>query len=261
MTYVKVEQAHTDDERWIEAGSDAFALHVAALVYCDRQLLDGRITHPMATRVSLAVPPDRAAAAIAQLVELGFWESEGNGYRIVGFEEHAFPAEQVRRTRKRWETDKRRRQQHAVGDHSLCKDPKFCPAVAAQLHVTSTVESSVASTVESAVASTSGRSHIYQTQLDQTRPDRRSGSGSGSAEGCDGSAGPPGGSPASPRPEERFRRLPATHVFNPVDDGRGGDCLDCPLPRRHAIHGTVTDTAHDTVVGPVVGTVVGSGAA
>ena len=64
MTYIKIEQAHTDDARWLEAGADAFAVHVAALVYCDRQLLDGCISRAMALRVSLAVPPDRAAAAI-----------------------------------------------------------------------------------------------------------------------------------------------------------------------------------------------------
>jgi hypothetical protein len=56
MTYITVGQSHTDDERWIEAGADAFAVHIAALVYCDRQLTDGRISTAMAQRVSLAVP-------------------------------------------------------------------------------------------------------------------------------------------------------------------------------------------------------------
>ena len=52
MTYIKVEQSHTDDARWVEAGADAFALHMAALVYSDRQLLDGLVPRAMAKRIS-----------------------------------------------------------------------------------------------------------------------------------------------------------------------------------------------------------------
>jgi hypothetical protein len=143
MTYIRVEQSHTDDERWIEAGADAFALHIAALVYCDRQLNDGRISLAMALRVSLAVPTDRAKAAIDALVEHGFWVQEGDAYKIVDFSSHAFPAEQIQRTRDRWANDKRRRQQHDIGDHELCKDPKFCPAI----REGSTVDSAMDSTV------------------------------------------------------------------------------------------------------------------
>lgn len=179
MTYIKVEQAHTDDERWIEAGADAFAIHIAAIVYCDRQLLDGRISRAMAQRVSLAVPPERTADAIKQLVVAGFWEEGDDGYLINRYDEHAFPADQIQRTRDRWKADKDRRRQHNVGDHSLCKDPKFCPALAA------------ASTVESGVEARGGGSHLNPTQPNQTRPDRRSGSGSGSlAPGVSASAAP-----------------------------------------------------------------------
>ena len=159
MTYIKLEQSHTDDERWIEAGPDAFAVHIAAIVYCDRQLLDGRISAPMASRVSLAVPPDRALAAIGALVAHGFWVQTDAGYQIQNFHEHAFTADQVKRTRQRWATDKERRRQHNVGDHSLCKDPKFCAAIR------------VESTVESGVDSTTGGSHLDQTRPDQTRPE------------------------------------------------------------------------------------------
>ena len=106
MTYVKYDQSHADDERWLEAGADAFAVHIAALVYSDRQLLDGAIGKAMAERVSLAVPPDRTAAAVEALVLHDFWSVTEGGYQINQFHEHAFPAEQVKRTRDRW----RRRQ-------------------------------------------------------------------------------------------------------------------------------------------------------
>lgn len=202
MTYIKLEQAHTDDERWLEAGAEAFALHVAALVYCDRQLLDGRISRQMALRVSLAVPPERAMDAVDTLVRCGFWTEVATGYLINKYDEHAFPAEQIERTRKRWSDDKKRRRQHDVGDHSLCKDPKFCPAIR--------------STVESTVESTSGGSHLYQT-----RPDQTGGMGMGAAAG---SAGAPPGLPPG-------LRLRAPHIWD-VD----GEC--CPLPPEHPVHTT-----------------------
>lgn len=217
MTYIKVEQTHTDDERWIKAGADAFAVHIAALVYCDRQLTDGKISEAMALRVSLAVPPDRAKVAVGELVAQGFWTATDNGYLIEKYEEHAFPAEQIKRTRKRWETDKRRRAQHQVGDHSLCKDPKFCPALRDD-----------GSTVESTVASTGGRSHLYKTQPNQTRPDRRSGSGKRVANGT---------APADAGPPARTWVTKEQHPF--ADAGSDGLTCLCALPPEHPIHGEV----------------------
>ncbi len=174
MTYIKIEQAHTDDARWLAAGADAFAVHVAALVYCDRQLLDGCIPRAMALRVSLAVPPHRGAAAVDALLAVGFWTEVATGYLIENYADHAFPAEQIKRTRKRWQQDKERRRQHDLGDHALCKDPKFCPAIRE------------GSTVESTAESTGGRSHPYPTRPDQTRPE---GSGKGMGGAQAGSAG------------------------------------------------------------------------
>ncbi len=115
-------------------------------------LTDGIITEAMAARVSLAVPPDRTTAAVAALIDQRFWtRTEAGDSQIVDFGSHAFPAEQVRRTQARWAADKRRRRQHDVGDHALCKDPKYCPAIRAD------------STVDVQVDS---------TRIDQTRPDQ-----------------------------------------------------------------------------------------
>lgn len=212
MTYIKMPHVDADDERWIDAGSDAFAMHFAAMVWCDRRLTDGRITRAMAQRVSLAVPPDRSAAAIQALLAHGFWREETGGeLSIVDFLEHAFPAEQVRRTRQRWKDDKDRRRQHGIGDHSLCKDPKFCPAIGQS--------STASSTVESAHDATSGRSHLDQTRPDSTRPDRRSGNGRGETGGD---------SPAA-----QAHRVPP-HDWD--DAGDGLTCQHCPLPRENGAH-------------------------
>ncbi|WP_299442643.1 hypothetical protein [uncultured Phycicoccus sp.] len=174
MTYIKLPHTDLDDERWIDAGSDAFAVHCAAMVWCDRRLTDGRISRSMALRCALAVPLERVAEAVATLTEHGFWVEDGDGYVIVDYLEHAFPANQVKRTRERWARDKARRRQHSIGDHELCVDPKFCEVRKAEL----TADSTPDSTVESP----GGGSRLDQTRPDSTRPDRRSGSGRG-AEG------------------------------------------------------------------------------
>jgi hypothetical protein len=199
VTYIKMEQAHTDDARWIDAGPDAFALHVAALVYCDRQLLDGLISRAMALRVSLAVPAERAPAAVDSLVEHAFWTEIATGYLINGYDAHAFPAEQIQRTRDRWNEDKKRRRQHDHGDHSLCKDARYCP--------------SIRSTVESTQDSTGSGSHLYQTQPDQTQPEGL-GVGMGVGAAADSAGAPPA------------RRK---HEFVP-------DPECCPLPPENPVH-------------------------
>ena len=198
MSYVRLNHEDADDERWIDAGADAFAIHFAAMVWCDRHLKDGRISSGMAHRVSLAVPAERVGPAIAALLEYGFWRADEGDFVIENFHEHAFPADQVKNTRARWKRDKDRRRQHGIGDHSLCQDPKFCPAI---------------STMDSTVDSTTGGSHLDQTQSDQTRPDRRSGTGSGPAE-------PPAQAPR--------------HDW--IDDTSGISCGECSLPREHQVH-------------------------
>ena len=112
-------------------------------------------------------------------MENGFWTEVATGYLIEKYADHAFPAEQIKRTRERWKRDKERRRQHDVGDHALCKDPKFCPALRE------------GSTVESTVDATSGRSHLYPTQPDQTRPEG-SGKGMGGAQADSAGATPAG---------------------------------------------------------------------
>lgn len=224
MTYVKLLHSDVDDERWLEAGPDAFALHFAAMVWCDRRLTDGRISRAMAARVCVAVPPKRAPAAIAALVSQGFWvEEDGGTCLLVDYLEHAFPADQIKRTRARWKEDKDRRRQHSVGDHSLCKDPKFCPAIGK------------GSTSLSTVDSTGGGSHLDQTQSDQTRPDRRSGSGSGK-----GSAGArSAGATRAAAPQDEPTTRVVSHAYEQDigdDDDAPWICDLCGLPPGNRVH-------------------------
>jgi hypothetical protein len=251
MTYVKLNHTDVDDDRWLEAGADAFALHYAALVWCDRRLSDGRISKTMATRVALAVPTERAAAAIDALERLGFWRADGYDYVIEKFFEHAFPAEQVKRTRERWSEDKARRRQHSLGDHALCKDPKFCPAIRG-------IDSTVESTEESKGGSTRRRSRI-----DQTRPDQTGGKGLGLGLGARLKPRRPPLGLRSPRPRRAEENRPRPAYRKPLelllgalrdndraveqivlernghewrDDGSGISCDTCGLPQNHLFH-------------------------
>lgn len=231
MTHIRLPHTDLDDERWIEAGSDAFALHCAAMVWCDRRLTNGRLPRVMASRVALAVDPERSTEAIAVLVAHGFWVEDGDVYVIVDYLEHAFPAEQVKRTRARWKADKDRRRQHDNGDHSLCKDPRFCPVRRAEL----ASDSTHSSTVES----TSGRSRLDQTRLNQTRPDVESGSGMAGDEAPPADAGHPAEEepPASPWvPVGDCPHAPGgrdTHIAFP-DRIRCKDCAKAEKAKAHA---------------------------
>ena len=108
------------------------------------------------------------------LVEQVFWVEDGDAYVIVDYLEHAFPAEQVKQTRARWSKDKgspptaRDRRPLAVRGPEVLPGEKGGAGRGFHARVPR-------------VESTSGGSHLDQTRLDQTRPDRRSGSGSGMA--------------------------------------------------------------------------------
>lgn len=173
MTSVKIEAHHLGDPRWIDAGADAFAVHVWALSYCDQQRSDGLIHRRLAEREALAVAPTAAAEAIDRLILLGLWEISSDGIcQICEYESYCLPSAEIRATSTRWADDRKRRRHHNNGLHDLC-DPKKCPGASA---------ADIGRTPPD-VPSVSGPRPAPYTQLDQTRPDPTVGRGSGSGEG------------------------------------------------------------------------------
>ena len=166
MTYIQIGPMHTGDERWIEAGADAFLVHIWAASWCDQQLTNGRISKVMAQRVALPVPLDRVTAAIEALLVAGFWEEVDGAYQIVDYFSHALPADEIRETQERWKRDKKRQRLHAIGNHSACNPDKCQGAM-------STKDSSKDSTVESTAESSP------YTKPNQTQPDPTEGRGFG----------------------------------------------------------------------------------
>lgn len=82
MTWVKLSDTFAEDPRLVKAGESAFALHVAALCFCNRNLTDGHVSREMVGRL-WAVKRPKAVAA--RLVEVGLWEETEDGYRLVEF--------------------------------------------------------------------------------------------------------------------------------------------------------------------------------
>lgn len=96
MTWVKLPDELPEDPRWETAGTDAFALHIAAMAFCMRQLTDGVIPVARARRLWNLDDP---STTIAVLVDHGFWKSTEAGYEIVDFLKTQRSAEDIRAER------------------------------------------------------------------------------------------------------------------------------------------------------------------
>ncbi len=97
MTWVKLSDTFADDPRLESAGTEAFALHVAGLCYCSRQLTDGRVSTSRALRLW---PVEDPVAAVEALVREGLWErGEDGSYLILDYLSDQPSAERVREQR------------------------------------------------------------------------------------------------------------------------------------------------------------------
>lgn len=171
---VQFENTYPEDERWLDAGAHAFALHFAACCYTDRHNKDGVIPKAMVSRVALAVPPDQVDAAVEALLMAGFWTQTKTAYRIVNFLEDkiGISAEEKLENKKRWADDKRWRRKHNAGNHAECP-PDKCRQSGKVSHSDSqgTPRKSPAGVQEDSYRTTRPDS----IRPDSTRPDLRSG--------------------------------------------------------------------------------------
>lgn len=228
MSYIKYDARMLGDERWVDAGADAFALHTWALSYCNEQGTDGRISARMAKRVALPLDPDRVRDALDALLELGFWEADGHhGFVLVDYLAHGLAAQEQDQTREKWAADKRRQRLHQVGNHTLCTE-RSCAAIRAALSIGGPIGLSTGGQVDT---STEDK---WTTRPDQTRPDPtlREGRGLGAERAAQGSARPPAAEGREPT------TVLTSHTYSE-------DC--CGLPPQHPRHQAeaVDDDADD----------------
>jgi hypothetical protein len=212
VSSIQLVNTYPEDERWMEAGADAFALHIAACCYSDRMDKDGLIPKTMVARVAIMVDPSKVESAVESLVDTGFWSSAGKNFRINRYLEDkiGLAAEEKISTRNRWANSKRIRRQHNNGNHSECP-PKTC-----KLAEVSTVDSTRDSTGEStsmSAGSPASTTLPVTTRHYSTPGGGRvvEGRGAGPAmpsAGAPGSAYPSTGNGLEPSPGTPSRRMP-----------------------------------------------------
>lgn len=82
MTWVRLDERFDLGEHWERLGDAGFALHVRALLECNRQLSDGRLTRSMLRRISWS---DDTQHTVDLLVEAGLWCVADDGWELVGY--------------------------------------------------------------------------------------------------------------------------------------------------------------------------------
>lgn len=85
MTWVKLDDQFPDHPKVIAAGGDAAWLYVAGLCYCQAKLTDGHIPRGIVVRLT-----DRRHPLVLanQLVKVGLWEEDADGFRVHDFMEY-----------------------------------------------------------------------------------------------------------------------------------------------------------------------------
>ncbi|PWN00978.1 hypothetical protein DJ010_20365 [Nocardioides silvaticus] len=208
MTWIKLRNTFAEDDRWLDAGHLALAVHIAALCYSDQQLTDGVIGAARVRRVALTlgVAPDDAEVAASKLVHAGFWAATDDGYQIVDYLADQISREDAERTRDRWAADKRRQRQHNAGDHALC-DPEKCRGARTAASGSPTSKGELTSTADKTKVRRGQRKSPARTTavsrpLDPTRPDPTQ------REGREG-RGKGGSAKGAPPPRSARRHTPA----------------------------------------------------
>ena len=103
-------------------------VYVETLAWSCGQLTDGHIPARSLRRLTAHPTPDKAAAA---LVNAGLWRvaETGDGWEIIDFAGQQRSRDEVTEERERNNARQLRLRRCKKGLHSLCTDPKWCPAL------------------------------------------------------------------------------------------------------------------------------------
>lgn len=116
MTWTKLGDEFADET--MALSSDAFRLHVEALIWSNKRLADLIVPRRMLPRLSALDDPEAAAA---ELLAAGWWQDMDVGYWIgCRFSDWQRDRADVEHDRERNARNQRRRRLHLRGDHSEC---------------------------------------------------------------------------------------------------------------------------------------------
>lgn len=92
MTWVKVDDLITEHEKCVDLSDAAWTLWLHGLLYCSRNLTDGRIPEGMLARLSAVKNPRKAAG---ELVEAGLWDHHDGAWWVHDYLDHQRSKAQV----------------------------------------------------------------------------------------------------------------------------------------------------------------------
>ena len=112
MPWARLDDAMLDNVKVVAAGAAGFAMHVAGILYCARNLTDGMIPAAKVATLLDCRPLRQAPEKIAaRLVELGLWHERGGVYEVHDYLAYNPSRAQVERERDRGRT---RQERHRV---------------------------------------------------------------------------------------------------------------------------------------------------
>lgn len=227
MTWTKLSDTFAEREDLMEVSRSARLLLVEAMVWCNRHLLDGRITAAALRRCTDAADVDDLRD---ELVAAGaLWPTEDGKAWLMDWSDQELAETVIARQEARAETQKRYRERaakHKTGDHSTC-DPRFCR------------DAVTGNATSHETGNETSRQPVTRRPPVPTRPvpSRPEGTGTGTGVGPASAGAPPVDAAGDITPHARFgempaaRRLPDHHAFT-------GDC--CSLPDIHPVHREVS---------------------
>lgn len=120
MTWTRLSDDFIDRPDLLEVSRSARLLHIEALVYCNRQLLDGRLPARALRRVTDTEAPD---ADVQELIDVGLWQAYDGGWLVDWADQEA--GADVKRRRRNTLQRQQRHRRHIAGDHQDC-NPQRC---------------------------------------------------------------------------------------------------------------------------------------
>lgn len=121
MTWTRLSDSFADSPQILALSDAAFRLHVTMLVWCNKQLTDGRVPARAVSMFSGGTDP---TSLIRELTDAGLWFDMLDGSFNIDWADQE-KAEAVRERQsagvKRQQKHRERQKRHAQGDHSLCE--------------------------------------------------------------------------------------------------------------------------------------------
>lgn len=96
MSWLKLDDSFPEHEKVADLTDKAFRVHVSALCYAARNLTDGHLPRSVVKTLTLG-----KAAPITELLAVGLWDNNGNGYLIHDYLDYNPSREHVQAERER----------------------------------------------------------------------------------------------------------------------------------------------------------------